>query len=80
MGRTWGEDPLTDQQTGGAIAWGIGEMPAAVLTIIVSIQWFRSDVRDAKRLDRASDRSGNKDVDDYNAMLAKLTKRDGEQQ
>lgn len=79
MGRTWGEDPITDQQTGGAIAWGIGELPAAVLTIIVSIQWFRSDARDAKRLDRASDRSGNKDVDDYNAMLAKLAKRDGEQ-
>jgi putative copper resistance protein D len=54
-------------------------MPAAVLTIIVSIQWFRSDVREAKRLDRASDRSGNKDVDDYNEMLAKLAKRDGEQ-
>lgn len=79
MGRTWGEDPITDQQTGGAIAWGIGELPAAVLTIIVSIQWFRSDARDAKRLDRASDRSGNKDVDDYNAMLAKLARRDGEQ-
>ncbi len=80
MGRTWGESPIADQQTGGAIAWGVGEMPAAVLTIIVSIQWFRSDVRDAKRLDRASDRSGNKDVEDYNAMLAKLAKRDGEQQ
>jgi putative copper resistance protein D len=79
MGRTWGEAPLEDQHTGGAIAWGIGEMPAAVLTIIVSIQWFRSDVREAKRLDRASDRSGNKDVDDYNEMLAKLAKRDGEQ-
>jgi putative copper resistance protein D len=79
MGRTWGESPIADQQTGGAIAWGIGELPAAVLTIIVSIQWFRSDVRDAKRLDRASDRSGNKDVDDYNAMLEKLAKRDGEQ-
>ena len=79
MGRTWGEAPLDDQHTGGAIAWGIGEMPAAVLTIIVSIQWFRSDVREAKRLDRASDRSGNKDVDDYNEMLAKLAKRDGEQ-
>ena len=79
MGRTWGEAPIADQQTGGAIAWGIGEMPAAVLTIIVSIQWFRSDSRDAKRLDRASDRSGNKDVEDYNAMLAKLAKRDGDQ-
>jgi cytochrome c oxidase assembly factor CtaG/putative copper export protein len=80
MGRTWGESPIADQQTGGAIAWGVGELPAAVLTIIVSIQWFRSDARDAKRLDRASDRSGNKDVEDYNAMLAKLAKRDGEQE
>ena len=79
MGRTWGEPPLIDQQTGGAIAWGIGELPAAVLTIIVSVQWFRSDVRDAKRLDRASDRNANKDVDDYNAMLGKLAKRDEEQ-
>jgi putative copper resistance protein D len=79
MGRTWGESPIADQQTGGAIAWGIGEIPAAVLTIIVSIQWFKSDSRDAKRLDRASDRTGNKDVDDYNEMLAKLAKRDGEQ-
>jgi putative copper resistance protein D len=25
MGRTWGQRPLQDQQTGGAIAWGIGE-------------------------------------------------------
>jgi putative copper resistance protein D len=78
MGRTWGQLPLDDQQTGGAIAWGIGEMPSAVLTIIVSIQWFRNDSREAKRLDRASDRTGNKDVEDYNAMLARLAKRDGE--
>ena len=78
MGRTWGESPLEDQHTGGAIAWGIGEMPAAALTIIVSIQWFRSDVREARRLDRASDRSGNKDLQDYNAMLQKLAERDGE--
>lgn len=78
MGRTWGESPLDDQHTGGAIAWGIGEMPAAVLTIIVSIQWFKSDIREARRLDRASDRTGNKDVQDYNAMLQKLAERDGE--
>lgn len=78
MGRPWGESPLEDQHTGGAIAWGIGEMPAAVLTIIVSIQWFRSDVREARRLDRASDRTGNKDVQDYNAMLQKLAERDRE--
>ncbi|MEO0060898.1 MAG: hypothetical protein RL343_516, partial [Actinomycetota bacterium] len=76
MGRTWGESPIDDQHTGGAIAWGIGEIPTALLTIIVSVQWFKSDSRDAKRLDRASDRSGNQDVDEYNKMLAKLAARD----
>ena len=76
MGRTWGEAPIDDQHTGGAIAWGIGEIPTALLTIIVSVQWFKSDSRDAKRLDRASDRTGNKDVEDYNEMLAKLAARD----
>ena len=76
MGRTWGATPLDDQQTGGAIAWGIGELPSAVLTIIVSRQWFMADSREQKRADRASDRTGNQDIEDYNAMLAKLAERD----
>ena len=75
MGRVWGETPLADQQTGGAIAWGIGELPTAALTIIVAMQWARSDERDAKRLDRASDRSGNEDLSEYNRMLDALAKR-----
>ena len=76
MGRTWGSTPIEDQHTGGAIAWGIGELPTAALTIIVSVQWFRSDAREARRLDRAADRGGNKDLEDYNAMLSKLADRD----
>jgi len=76
MGRTWGPSPLEDQKIGGAIAWGIGELPTAALTIIVSVQWFRSDARDARRLDRAADRGGNKDLENYNAMLSKLADRD----
>ncbi len=75
MGRVWGQTPLEDQQTGGAIAWGIGELPTAALTIIVAMQWARSDERDAKRLDRASDRSGNEDLSEYNRMLDALAKR-----
>lgn len=75
MGRTWGQDPLTDQQTGGAIAWGIGEFPAAILTLLVSVQWSRSDAKEAKRKDRASDRAGNRDVEDYNQMLERLAAR-----
>lgn len=76
MGRTWGQSPIDDQHTGGAIAWGIGELPTAVLTIIVSIQWFKSDAREARRLDRAADRGDNQDFEDYNAMLARLAERD----
>jgi putative copper resistance protein D len=76
MGRTWGPTPLEDQKIGGAIAWGIGELPTAALTIIVSVQWFRSDAREARRLDRAADRGGNKDLENYNAMLSKLADRD----
>jgi putative copper resistance protein D len=75
MGRTWGEDPLTDQQTGGGIAWGLGELPTAAITLIVAIQWARSDERDAKRLDRASDRGGNEDLAEYNRMLDALAQR-----
>lgn len=75
MGRSWGLPPLEDQQSGGAIAWGIGEIPTIVLTIIVSVQWFRSDRKDSVRLDRASDRTGNKDLADYNQMLDRINKR-----
>lgn len=74
MGRTWGEAPLQDQQTGGAIAWGIGEIPTAVLTLIVAINWARSDQREAKRLDRASDRTGNQDLAEYNEWLERINK------
>jgi cytochrome c oxidase assembly factor CtaG/putative copper export protein len=75
MGRTWGLPPLEDQQSGGAIAWGIGEIPTIILTIIVSVQWFKSDSRDSKRLDRASDRSGNQDLADYNQMLDRINNK-----
>ena len=75
MGRSWGLSPLEDQQQGGAIAWGIGELPTIALAIIVSWQWFKSDRRDSVRLDRASDRSGNKDLDSYNQMLDRINQR-----
>jgi putative copper resistance protein D len=75
MGRTWGDDPLADQAVGGAFAWGVGELPTIVIALVVVYQWSQSDVRERRRLDRASDRAGNKDVDDYNQMLEQLSKR-----
>ncbi len=76
MGREWGADPLRDQSDGGAIAWGIGEFPTLILTIMVVYQWSKSDDRERKRKDRVSDRSGNKDLEDYNEMFRKLDEYD----
>ncbi|AYG03507.1 cytochrome c oxidase assembly protein [Gryllotalpicola protaetiae] len=76
MGRTWGASPMQDQYLAGGIAWSIGELPTLVLAIVVAVQWSRSDARETKRKDRASDRSGNADVDEYNAMLQRMAERD----
>ena len=76
MGRTWGDDPLTDQAVGGAFAWGVGELPTIVIALIVVTQWYRSDIRERKRLDRQADRTGNKELEEYNLMFEQLSKRD----
>lgn len=75
MGRPWGADAIADQQTGGGIAWSIGEIPTVVLAITVVIMWARSDSTLAKRLDRKADRDGDADLAEYNEMLAGLQKR-----
>lgn len=76
MGREWGATPAEDQNLGGGIAWGIGELPTLALALIVAIQWSRNDAKDQKRLDRAADRSGEAELHAYNAMLAQQSKRD----
>ncbi len=75
MGRTWGDAPLVDQQVGGAIAWGIGELPTLILSGMVVLSWIRSDEREAKRSDRQAVRDNDAELEDYNAMLAKLNSR-----
>ncbi|MGO4756382.1 hypothetical protein AB4212_48600, partial [Streptomyces sp. 2MCAF27] len=61
----------------GAIAWATGDIPVLFTTVILAIQWVRSDQREARRIDRRIDRG---DADDplaaYNAYLAGLHARD----
>jgi putative copper resistance protein D len=76
-GRPWGLPAIEDQQRGGAVAWGIGELPTVALAIVVAVMWTRSDEREARRRDRKADREGDVELDDYNAMLARMAKRDG---
>ena len=68
----WGPDPLADQHTAGEIAWGIGEAPTLVLAVVVAVQWFRRETREAVRHDRQADRDGDAELVAYNARLARL--------
>ena len=72
----WMTDPVADQRTGGAIAWGVGEVPTLVLAVAVAWQWFTTDTRETVRRDRRVDRDGDSELDAYNAHLAELARRD----
>lgn len=79
----WGTTILHDQHTGGAIAWAFGEVPTFIVLIVLAVQWFLDDQRQARRMDRKADRAaragGNAEDDElaaYNARLAKLAERD----
>ena len=76
MGRTWGDTPIVDQQAGGGIAWGIGELPTLILSGLVILSWIRSDEREAKRSDRQAVRDGDAELEAYNRMLGKIAGRD----
>jgi len=76
MGRTWGPTPMEDQYIGGGIAWSVGEIPTLILAITVAIQWSRSDDKLQRRSDRAADRDGDAELEEYNARLSKLAEQD----
>ncbi|MDN5746795.1 MAG: cytochrome c oxidase assembly protein, partial [Nocardioidaceae bacterium] len=72
----WMTNPIADQRTGGAIAWGVGEVPTLVLAITVAWQWFKSDDKESTRRDRRVDRDGDAELAAYNAHLAGLARHD----
>ncbi|MEN2738753.1 cytochrome c oxidase assembly protein [Microbacterium sp. X-17] len=76
MGRTWGGTPLEDQYVGGGVAWSIGEIPSLILALTVAIQWSRSDTRRNRVRDRHADRTGDAELEAYNAQLQELADRD----
>ncbi|WP_406248183.1 cytochrome c oxidase assembly protein [Microbacterium sp. M] len=76
MGRTWGPTPLEDQYIGGGIAWSVGEIPTLILAITVAIQWSRNDTKVQRRRDRHADRTGEAELEEYNARLAELAAKD----
>jgi putative copper resistance protein D len=68
----WTVDLLADQRAGGAIAWGVGELPTLVLALLVTLAWLRADGAESKRVDRQADRDDDAELKAYNAHLASL--------
>lgn len=66
---------LADQQLGGSIAWGVGEVPTLVLAMLVTLDWLRRDEREAKRTDRKADRDDGAELAAYNARLSAMAGR-----
>jgi putative copper resistance protein D len=70
----WASSLLADQHLGAGLAWAFGELPAAVIMLLLVRQWIRSDEREQDRLDRAADRAdATGEPDDlarYNEFLA----------
>jgi putative copper resistance protein D len=78
LDRTWGESLLREQQNGGAIAWGFGEIPTLIVLLAIAAQWYQSDERTARRSDRKADRTpgGDPELNSYNDYLARLNRAD----
>jgi cytochrome c oxidase assembly factor CtaG/putative copper export protein len=74
----WAGTLLADQRLGAGLAWAFGEIPAAVVVLILVRQWIRSDEREQARLDRAADRAEAAGEEDdlarYNAFLSAGTR------
>lgn len=76
MGRDWGPTAIEDQQIGGALMWGIGELPTALLAVVVAVQWAIAGRRENRRVDREADRTDDAELQAYNEMMQGLAERD----
>jgi putative membrane protein len=70
------QSALSDQQTAGGIAWAFTEMPTLLVLGVIFLQWQRGDSRQAAHSARRAERFGDTQLDDYNAALAALARRD----
>ncbi|MEO8625303.1 MAG: cytochrome c oxidase assembly protein [Candidatus Limnocylindrales bacterium] len=49
--RTWGPNPLVDQELGGLLMWGVGDLVMLGAIALLVSQWMRADVRRSRMLD-----------------------------
>ncbi|WP_049579739.1 cytochrome c oxidase assembly protein [Streptomyces sp. SBT349] len=70
-----GVHPVDDQSAAGGMAWAFSEIPTVIVLLALVIQWYFSEQRTARRTDRVADRTGDRDLAEYNAYLASLHSR-----
>lgn len=51
IARTWGPNALTDQQIGGVVMWGVGDLLMLATIPIIVFGWMRADARRSSRSD-----------------------------
>nr|WP_246241950.1 bifunctional copper resistance protein CopD/cytochrome c oxidase assembly protein [Flexivirga aerilata] len=66
----WVPDPVLDQQRGGTVTWGAGELPSFVLAMLIAYEWYRQDQAEGRRAERRADRDGDAELHAYNDYLA----------
>ena len=79
IGQTNDAALLADQQLGGAIAWGSGDIPSLLLGVALVFAWMRDDQRRARQLDRQAERDNDAELRRYNERLAALSRQDRSQ-
>ncbi|GLV80206.1 cytochrome c oxidase assembly protein [Streptomyces hygroscopicus] len=70
-----GIDALSDQTWAGGIAWAFSEIPSVIVLVALVHQWYKSEQRQARRIDRTADRDGDQELAAYNRYLASLQSR-----
>lgn len=76
IGRDWGPSAIADQQIGGAVMWGIGEVPTVIMAVIAAYQWWRSDQKESRRQDRKADLDDDAELKAWNRMYARLDEQE----
>jgi putative membrane protein len=60
--RSWGPDALTDQQVGGVVMWGVGDLVLLAAIPAIVLAWMRADVRRSRLADARMSGAGAVEV------------------
>jgi len=72
----WQTSPLTDQATGGGIAWTFMELHTLLVLMVLVMKWLKSDERRTRAAERRQVRGGDTGLIAYNSYLQTLNRAD----